>query len=154
MFFSIGACGFGSFSRHSCSRHRGNKSIGQEFLECLPYQFGCLTPRFTEKSSHLCSLCSFREVSKSWPKPTKSWGTWSIVRSYDYSLRTGSSYSGARRSAPPPGGGDHMDPSDVFRMVFEELGVDEIFERLKKVQQDGRVGPVGWVVNLRMLVKD
>lgn len=47
-----------------------------------------------------------------------------------------------------------MDPSDVFRMVFEELGVDEIFERLKKVQQDGRVGPVGWVVNLRMLVKD
>ncbi|CAK9089431.1 unnamed protein product [Durusdinium trenchii] len=55
---------------------------------------------------------------------------------YDYSLRTGSSYSGARRSAPPPGGGDHMDPSDVFRMVFEELGVDEIFERLKKVQQE------------------
>lgn len=61
--------------------------------------------------------------------------------SYDYSLRTGSSYSGARRSSPPPPGGgfEHMDPSEVFRAVFEELGVDEVLERLRTVQQEGVV---------------
>ena len=59
---------------------------------------------------------------------------------YDYSLRTGSTYSGARRSPPPPGGGfQHMDPSEVFRAVFEELGVDEILQRLRNVQQEGVV---------------
>ena len=62
--------------------------------------------------------------------------------SYDYSLRTGSTYttySGARRSNSPPGGGQHMDPGEVFRAVFEELGVDEILERLRTVQQEGVV---------------
>ena len=64
--------------------------------------------------------------------------------SYDYSLRSGPSYSGARRATgtSPPGGSQqsqHMDPSEVFRSVFEELGVDEVLERLRQVQQEGVV---------------
>eukprot|EP00434_Breviolum_minutum_P007305 symbB.v1.2.006449.t1/scaffold384.1/size215671/22 len=61
--------------------------------------------------------------------------------SYDYSLRSGPSYSGARRGTgtSPPGGSQHMDPSEVFRSVFEELGVDEVLERLRQVQQEGVV---------------
>ncbi len=62
--------------------------------------------------------------------------------SYDYSLRSGPSYSGARRAGTgtsPPGGSQHMDPSEVFRSVFEELGVDEVLERLRQVQQEGVV---------------
>ncbi|CAE8649372.1 unnamed protein product, partial [Polarella glacialis] len=75
------------------------------------------------------------------------------------SWSSSSSSSGARRSAsapPPPGSpGDHeeppVNPADLFRTVFEEMGGEQILSRLRSVQkeaseaarhaQDGNLAP-------------